>query len=144
MTFLLDTNVVSEMRRMRIDANVAAWVDEQDPSDQFISTITIMEIEIGILQLERRDTRQSTRLRRWLEELVLPNFDGRILPIDTEVALKCAGLHVPDPRPERDAMIAATALVHGLTMVTRNTADFAPTGVPLLNPWDERDLRPPE
>jgi predicted nucleic acid-binding protein len=75
-------------------------------------------------------------LRTWLDTLVLPEFDGRTLPVDTAVAQRCSRLHVPDPRAERDALIAATALVHGMTVVTRNVADFEPSGVPILNPWE--------
>lgn len=74
-------------------------------------------------------------LRAWLDERVLPAFAGRVLPIDTAIAQRCAKLHIPDPRSDRDALIGATALVHGLTVVTRNLADFKPTGVELFNPW---------
>jgi predicted nucleic acid-binding protein len=108
-----------------------------DAGSLHISAITILELEIGILQVQRRDARQGELLRTWFDTLVLPEFQGRILPVDTAVARSCARLHVPDPRAERDALIAATALVHGMTVVTRNLADFAPTGVPLLNPWDD-------
>ena len=95
-----------------------------------------MELDIGVLQVERRDKTQGAALRAWLDQHVLPEFAGRVLPIDTAVARRCARLHVPDRRSERDALIAATALVHGMTVMTRNVADFQPTGVPLLNPWD--------
>ena len=135
MTFLLDTNVVSELRRTRSEPAVFAWTAAQGAATLFLSVVTIMEIELGILRIGRRDPVQAGRLRRWMTAQVLAPFAGRILPINIEVAQRCARLHVPDPRPERDAMIAATALVHGLTMVTRNTADFAATGVVLLNPW---------
>jgi toxin FitB len=101
----------------------------------FISTITLMELEAGVLLVQRRDADQGAMLRAWLNGQVIPGFAGRILPVDDAVALRCAALHVPDPRPERDALIAATALVHGMTVVTRKVADFAPTGVALLNPW---------
>ncbi|SHH93557.1 hypothetical protein SAMN04488135_10685 [Pollutimonas bauzanensis] len=137
--FLLDTNVVSELRKIRLgkaDPGVEQWADSVDAGSLNISAITILELEIGILQLERKDPRQGTVLRTWLDTLVLPEFDGRIFPVDTAVAQRCARLHVPDPRAERDAFIAATALVHGMTVVTRNVADFAPTGVALLNPWN--------
>jgi predicted nucleic acid-binding protein len=138
--FVLDTNVVSELRKVRsgtADPRVARWADSVDAGSLHISAITILELEIGILQVQRRDARQGALLRTWLDTLVLPEFQGRILPVDTAVARSCARLHVPDPRAERDALIAATALVHGMTVVTRNLADFAPTGVPLLNPWDD-------
>jgi predicted nucleic acid-binding protein len=101
----------------------------------FLSAVCILEMEMGTLQMERWDARQGAILRSWLEDHVLPNFDGRVLFVDTPVALKSAALHVPNPRPYRDALIAATALVHGMTVVTRNVSDFEPTGVALLNPW---------
>ena len=137
--FVLDTNVVSELRKIssgKADPHVTRWADSADAGSLYISAITVLELELGILQIEHRDPRQGAMLRTWLDTLVLPEFDGRILPVDTIVAQRCARLHVPDPRAERDALIAATALVHGMIVVTRNLADFAPTGVPLLNPWD--------
>lgn len=137
--FLLDTNVISELRKAgdgKADANVVAWISTVDAMSFYLSTVTLMELELGILRLERRDASQGARLRTWMETRILPEFVERILPVDAPVALRCARLHVPDPRPERDAYIAATALVHGMTVVTRNLADFVPTGVPLLNPWD--------
>lgn len=135
---ILDTNVVSELRKAKsgkADAGVIAWAQTVQTSELFLSAITILELEAGVLQIERRDAVQGAILRAWLEQHVLPGFTGRILAVDTAVALRCARLHVPDPRAERDALIAATALVHGMTVVTRNVADFAPTGVPILNPW---------
>jgi predicted nucleic acid-binding protein len=138
LTFLVDTNVASEFRKVttgRADPQVAAWARATPSSTLFISAITAMELEIGVLQLERRDVARGAVLRRWLEQYVLPTFAGRILPFDLTTARRCAQLHVPDRRPGHDAIIAATALVHGLTVVTRNTRDFEPTGVALLNPW---------
>jgi len=137
--FLLDTNVISELRKAgdgKADANVVAWLSSVDATTFYLSAVTLMEIELGILRIERRDPAQGARLRAWMDQHILPEFANRTLPVDTAVALRCAPLHVPDPRPERDAFIAATALAHGMTVVTRNIADFAPTGVPLLNPWD--------
>ena len=135
--FLLDTNVVSELRRRdRADMRVGVWSDSVRPEAQFISAITLQEIEIGALSIERRDRVQGELLRRWIDQAVLPSFGNRILPVDTDVALRCARLHVPDPRPQVNALIAATALVHDLTLVTRNVADFAALGVPVLNPWE--------
>lgn len=136
--FLLDTNVIAELRKIgdgRADANVTAWLSSHDAGALFISAITVMELEIGVRRIERRDDRQGAMLRVWLADRVLPEFEGRVLPVDTAVALRCAGLHVPAPRSEQDALIAATALVHGFTVVTRNTDDFRATGAILLNPW---------
>lgn len=135
---LLDTNVVSELckvRSGRADGQVSAWAQTVDAASLFVSVISIMELEMGVLQIERRDSHQGVLLRQWLDEQVLPEFTGRILPVDSTVALRCARLHVPDPRSERDALIAATALVHGMTVATRNVADFTATGVALVNPW---------
>lgn len=138
MTFLLDTNVLSELRKAgdgRADASVTAWLAREDAANFFVSAITLMELEIGVLQAERRDPAQGARLRNWLDSRVLPEFAERTLPIDAIVGLRCAKLHAPDRRSDRDALIAATAIVHGMTVVTRNVADFAATGVALLNPW---------
>lgn len=137
--YLLDTNVISELRKAgdgRADAHVVAWLGSVDAAELYISAITAMELELGILLVERRDKLQGQRLRAWMELQVRPEFADRTLPVDTAVALRCARLHVPDPRAERDAWIAATALVHGMTVVTRNLADFEPTGVRLLDPWN--------
>jgi hypothetical protein len=138
MMLVLDTNVVSELRKVRLgkaDANVAAWTESVDAADLFVSVITIMELELGVLSIERKDAAHGAVLRSWLEQHVLPEFSGRTLPVDTAVAQRCARLHVPDKRGERDALIAATALVHGMAVVTRNVADFTPTGVTIVNPW---------
>lgn len=134
--FLLDTDMVSELRRRdRTHPAVAAWADGTLPAETFLSVVTVLELETGALRLARRDPLQGSRLHRWIDEEVLPAFAGRILAIDTAVARRCARLHVPDPRAERDALIAATALVHGLSVVTRNVTDFAPMKVPIINPW---------
>jgi toxin FitB len=136
--FVLDTNVVSELRKARFgkaDANVTIWAESIDATELFVSAITIMELELGVLSIERKDVAQGAMLRSWLEQQVLPEFSGRTLPIDTAVAQRCARLHVPDKRSKRDALIAATALVHGMTVATRNVADFKSTGVTLINPW---------
>jgi len=137
--YLLDTNVVSELRKSgsgRADKNVEAWARETPATSHFISAISILEIEVGILSMLRRDAAQGAILRTWMDQHVLPAFAERILPIDTAVARRCAKLHVPDRRSDRDALIAATALVHGMTMVTRNLEDFEPTNVALINPWE--------
>ena len=137
--FILDTNVISEVRKAgdgKADANVVAWLSSVDAGTLYLSAITLTEIELGVLRIERRDPLQGAKLRAWVNHRILPEFEDRTLSVDLTVALRCAPLHVPDPRPERDAFIAATALVHGMTIVTRNLADFAPMGVPLVNPWD--------
>ncbi|MBK5355030.1 type II toxin-antitoxin system VapC family toxin [Pseudomonas sp. TH41] len=133
--FLLDTNVISELRKPQADANVVAWAQGVIAPRMFISAITLKELETGVLRIERRDPAQGKVLRTWLKRHVMPAFDGRILPIDAAVALRCAGLHVPDRVNEADSLIAATALVHGLTVVTRNISDFQSSGVALINPW---------
>ena len=136
--FVLDTNVVSELRKAKAgkaDPNVAAWAASVPYGSLFLSAITILELETGVLLVERRDSSQGAVLRSWLDNHVLPAFHNRVLAVDTAVALRCAKLHVPDPRAGRDALIAATALVHGMQVVTRNVADFESTGVPILNPW---------
>ena len=136
--FVLDTNVVSELRRAKAgkaNRNVAAWAAKVPAGALFLSAITVLELEIGVLLVERRDPAQGGILRTWLNSHVLPAFAGRVLAVDTAVAQRCASLHVPDPRAGRDALIAATALVHGMTVVTRNVADFEPTGVQVLDPW---------
>ena len=138
--FVLDTNVISELRKLgdgRADARVAAWISRRDAANFYISALTLMELEIGILRIERRDPEQGERLRTWMDRHVLPEFLERTLPVDSAVALKCARLHVPDPRAARDALIAATAIVHGMTVVTGNLSDFEATGVGLVNPWNE-------
>jgi predicted nucleic acid-binding protein len=139
--YLLDTNVVSEIRKVRAgraDPAVAAWADAVDAATLFLSAVTVHEIELGVLLAERRDPRQGASLRAWLTRALMPAFAGRILPVDVAVARASAALHVPDPRPLADGFIAATALVHGLTVATRDVADFAPFGVAVVDPWDHR------
>jgi len=136
--FILDTNVVSELRKVRLgkaDDNVARWADSVVAADLYLSVVTIQELERGVLLVERRDPRLGAVFRAWLDSHVMPAFAGRILPIDIAVAQRSARLHVPDVRPVRDGFIAATGLVHGMIVVTRNTADFEPTGVRTINPW---------
>jgi predicted nucleic acid-binding protein len=139
MMYVLDTNALSELRKVRqgkADANVAAWTASVDAGNIFVSAITIMELELGVLSIERKDAAQGAMLRSWPEQQVLPEFSGRSSPIDAAIALRCARLHAPDKRGERAALIAATALVHGMAVVTRNVDDFRPTGVTSINPWE--------
>ena len=136
--FLLDTNVVSELRKIRsgkADANVATWAESVGAEDLHLCTITLQELEIGVLLVERRDLTQGAMLRAWFDKQVLPAFAGRVLDVDTAVALRSAQLHVPNPRPFRDGLIAATALVHRMTVVTRNVGDFKSFGVSVFNPF---------
>ena len=139
---LLDTNVISELRKVKngkADPQFTRWAAQLQLNQLYISAITVMELELGILQIERRDVRQGQILRQWFEHQILPSFESRMLSVDRKVALTCARLHVPDPRAERDALIAATAITHGMTVVTRNIADFKATGVGLFNPWQIMD-----
>lgn len=137
--YLLDTNVVSELRKVRFgkaDRQVARWADGVNAKDLYVSVITVQELEIGVQLAERRDPAQGAIFRAWMDQYVLPAFAGRILSVDLAVAQRSAKLHVPNPRPVRDGLIAATALVHSMTVVTRNVSDFQGTGVALLNPWE--------
>ena len=136
--YLLDTNVISELRKIplgRADLHVERWAKTTQAADLFISVITVEELEIGVRLALRQNADQGAVLHRWLHHYVLPAFQGRILAIDTAIALRSAALHVPNPRPIRDALIAATAGVHHMQVVTRNAADFAGTGVSVTNPW---------
>lgn len=138
MTWLLDTNVVSELRKApagRANRKVVAWAEAQMAAALHISVVTLLELEIGVLSLERRDQPQGAVLRRWLDSHVVPAFAGRIVVVDAAIARQCARLQVPDRMSERDALIAATGIVHGMTVVTRNRDDFVASGVPLLDPW---------
>lgn len=136
--YLLDTNVISELRKAgsaKANQQVLKWASKQNSSSMFISAISILEIEMGILQLERKDKKQAMLIKTWLETQVLSAFTDRILSFDTKAALRCAQLHIPDPKSERDAMIAAIADIHNLTLVSRNEKDFQHMGIELINPW---------
>jgi predicted nucleic acid-binding protein len=135
---LLDTNVVSELRKVALgkaSANVQRWASKTNADSMYLSVVTIHELEIGICRLQRRNDFSSNTLRQWLENYVLKAFSGRILPIDTTVAQRSAALHLPQTRPWADAFIAATALVHDMIVITRNTRDFHPMGVAVINPF---------
>ena len=137
--YILDTNVVSEIRKIRLgkaDKFVSQWSDSVNTAELYLSVITLQELEIGVLLAEYRNPAKGALLRGWLNKQVIPAFSGRILPVDTAVVIRSAKLHVPNPRPVRDGLIAATALVHGMTVVTRNISDFASCGVALINPWE--------
>ena len=136
--YLLDTNIVSELRKCSAgkgNTGVCDWATTVNASELYISAITLLEIEMGILMVERKDPQQGEMLRIWMNQRLLPAFDKRVLALDSPVALACARLHIPDPKSERDAMIAATAIVHKMIVVTRNVKNFEKTSVQLLNPW---------
>ncbi|GHV59804.1 twitching motility protein PilT [Campylobacterota bacterium] len=134
--YLLDTNIISELRKgkPRQSPNVRKWAKDIAAHQLYLSVITIMKIEIGILRMERKDTKQSTILRRWFE-IVTQDFEGRILPFSAKTALLCAKTNVPNQRSFRDSMIAATAAEYNLALVTRNIADFEGLGIELINPF---------
>ncbi|STZ76863.1 type II toxin-antitoxin system VapC family toxin [Bergeriella denitrificans] len=136
--YLLDTNIISDTRRPeRTNSGLQQWLADKDPAAFYTSAIVMMELERGVLGIERKDQAQGAILRQWLEDTVKPAFSGRILPIDEATAEICAALHIPDRSPENDAWIAATAKQHRLILVTRNTADFERTGVKLFNPFTD-------
>ena len=137
--FVVDTNIVSELRKVRsgkADPGVAAWAEQVPSVELFISAITIHELEHGVVLLERFDPVQGALLRAWLDQSVAAAFKSRVLPVDERIARRAAALHVPDPAPFRDALIGATALVHHMTVVTRDIKDFQRfEGLDLINPW---------
>lgn len=134
--YLLDTNVISELRqgKPRQSGAVRVWAAGVPAGQLYLSAICILELEKGVMLLERRTPPQGSALRAWLGATVRA-FEGRVLPFTGNTAALCAALHIPDPRPERDAMIAASALEHRMTLVTRNTSDFANMGLHVLDPF---------
>ena len=141
--FVIDTDVISELRKAesgRADPGVAAWANSVDAVTLFMSAVSLHELERGVLLLERRDPEQGDKLRRWLENAVVPAFAGQVLPVDAQVARRAAMLHIPDPAPLADSFIAATAQVHSMAVVTRNVSDFKRfTGLDVHNPWSENN-----
>lgn len=134
MSFLLDTNVLSELRKPQADAGVEAWADTVRGDELFVSVLVLGEIRQGVERLRRRDPAQAGVFDAWLETLQR-DYAERILDITAEIAQVWGRLNVPDPLPVVDGLLAATAQVHGLTLVTRNTRDVARTGVALLDPF---------
>ena len=137
--YLLDTNVVSELRKVpsgRADPAVVRWATAVATPQLYLSVVTIQELELGVLLKERRDAAQGAHLRAWLEGQVLPAFAGRILPVTVDIARRCAELNAVQTYPYADSLIAATAQVHALSVVTRNASDFAEVGVPPIDPWE--------
>lgn len=136
MSYLVDTNVISELRKgSRCDESVAAWWSTIAEDEIFLSVLTIGELRKGIENIRRRDARSAVVLESWLSKVVA-DHGARILPIELDVAEEWGRLNVPDPLPVIDGLIAATAKVRGLTLVTRNVPDIARTGVSTINPWD--------
>lgn len=136
--FLLDTNVVSDLRKVKsgnVDPDFREWASNLQIHQAYISVMTIFEIEMGIAKKERKDAVQGAILRDWFENKVRPTFKDRVLPITSEISTCAANLHVPDPKSDRDAFIAATGLEHGLIVVTRNIDDFINMQVGLFNPY---------
>lgn len=136
--YLLDTNILSETRKIRTgraNQGVIDWLAETPEHLLHVNVVVLMEVERGVLAMEKKDARQGEVLRRWFSQVVLPAFAQRTFAVDAETARICARLHIPDLAPENDAWIAATAIQHNLILVTRNTDDFARTGARLLNPF---------
>ena len=137
--FVLDTNIVSELRKVRsgkANPGVASWAEQVPSVELFISAITIHELEHGVLLMERSDPAQGALLRAWLDQSVAAAFRTRVLPVDERIARRAAALHIPDPAPFRDALIGATALVHDMTVVTRDLKGFQRFDeLDVINPW---------
>jgi predicted nucleic acid-binding protein len=135
MTFLLDTNIVSELRKRDPDPHVVAWYEQSRPAEIFLSALTIGEIRLGIERLRIKDAAQADRLEQWLHGLHTLYAD-HIIDVDTETAEEWGRINVPDPLPLIDGLLAASAKVRGWTLVTRNISDVASSGVLLLNPFE--------
>nr|WP_314269809.1 type II toxin-antitoxin system VapC family toxin [uncultured Kingella sp.] len=138
--YLLDTNILSEIRKIqagRADQGVAQWAQAHPKSLMYISAITLLELERGTIAAEQRDKRQGAVYRRWLSQVVQPEFQDRVLQIDAQTVLLCAPMHVPDKKSLADSLIAATAIQHNMTVITRNEKDFAGTGAKIHNPFSK-------
>jgi predicted nucleic acid-binding protein len=133
-SFLLDTNVLAELRKPRPHPAVVAWYEGVVEDELFLSVLVVGEIQQGVTRLRRKDARRAAAYEAWLGKL-RREFADRVLPVSQDVALEWGRLSAGDPLPVIDTLLAATAVVHGLTVVTRNVADFEPTGVPVLNPF---------
>ena len=138
--YLLDTNILSETRKIRTgkaNQSVIDWLADTPEHLLYVNAVVLMEVERGILAKERKDPQQGEVLRQWFVHVVKPTFAERTFVVDENTARICAKLHIPDHTPENDAWVAASAIQHNLVLVTRNTDDFARTGVRLLNPFQE-------
>lgn len=139
MKWFLDTNVISELRlspSKKINPNFAKWAETIHRNDCYTSVVVLMEVERGVMRMERKDPHQGKGLRQWFEHFVKTYFENRVLKIDRTTAQICAKLHIPNVRPENDAWIAASCIQHNLPLVTRNVADFQNLGIELINPFD--------
>lgn len=135
MRYLVDTNFLSELRRgSRADPGVVRWLNSVPTDDWAVSVVTDYELEVGLLGLQRRDPTQASELRRWVTD-VRESYESRLLPVTSEIGRVCATIQVPNRRQLPDALIAATALHHGLTVITRNARDFDVPGLAVINPF---------
>lgn len=136
--FLLDTNVISELRKIKIgkaNKGLEIWSKNHNKKIMFLSVISLLELEIGALSLERKDPKQGTVIRMWIDEIIKPKFKDRIIPVSTKTVLICSKMHIPNRKSITDSLIAATAIEHNLTVITRNEKDFEETGAKIFNPF---------
>ena len=136
MNFLLDTNVISELRKKdRANSGVTSWFSDLDGDTIYLSVLTLGEIRRGIENISRRDADAGANLNQWVSRIVM-GFEGRIIPVDATIADEWGRMNVPDPLPVVDGLLAATAKIRGMTLVTRNISDVSRTGIETLNPFD--------
>jgi len=135
MTYLLDTNVVSELRKRNPDPHVLAWYKSVTSAELFVSVLTIGEIRLGIERLRRKDGPQADLIEQWLRGLHV-TYRDHLIDVDADVAEEWGRLNIPDPLPVIDGLLAASAKIRGCTLVTRNTADLQRSGIALLNPFE--------